>query len=242
AAALRTEEEREELETLRSTLDDLERRRKGIPFLDPIDLRFKRFEPVPEPSARAVMFCLMDVSASMGMREKDLAKRFFVLLHLFLSRRYEQIELVFIRHTHNASEVDEETFFHARDTGGTVVSTALEEMRRIIAARYPVSDWNIYAAQASDGENLAGDSANCAALLEDQLLTLCQYFAYVEIVPEAEPRFRSHAMHGGELWHAYSQVAERWPLFAMKRIARRSDIYPVFRELFARRVAGSEHV
>ena len=86
---------------------------------------------------KAVMFCLMDVSGSMGEREKDLAKRFFVLLHLFLKRRYDRIDIVFIRHTHEAREVDEETFFYSTQSGGTVVSTALEEMQRIIAERYP---------------------------------------------------------------------------------------------------------
>ena len=68
------------------------------------------------------MFCLMDVSASMGEREKDLAKRFFILLHLFLKRKYERVDVVFIRHTHEAKEVDEHEFFYGRETGGTVVS------------------------------------------------------------------------------------------------------------------------
>ena len=83
------------------------------------------------------MFCLMDVSGSMTEDMKDLAKRFYTLLYLFLKRRYKHVELVFIRHTHEAKEVDEETFFHSRETGGTVVSTALEEMRKVVEARYP---------------------------------------------------------------------------------------------------------
>ena len=134
----------------------LQRRRKVIAYIDPVDIRFNRFEPQPLPNANAVMFCLMDVSGSMGEREKDLAKRFFVLLHLFLKRRYERTDIVFIRHTHEAQEVDEETFFYSTQSGGTVVSTALEEMRRIIEERYPSREWNIYAAQASDGDNFAG--------------------------------------------------------------------------------------
>lgn len=109
---------------------------------------FNRFERQPVPNANAVMFCLMDVSASMGEREKDLAKRFFVLLHLFLKRRYGRIDIIFIRHTDEAHEVGEETFFYSKQSGGTVVSTALEEMQRIIEARYPSDMWNIYAAQA----------------------------------------------------------------------------------------------
>ena len=91
------------------------------------------------------MFCLMDVSGSMTEAMKDLAKRFFMLLHVFLMRRYRQVDIVFIRHTSTAEEVDEETFFYSRETGGTVVSTALEKMLEIARARYPTDRWNIYA-------------------------------------------------------------------------------------------------
>jgi uncharacterized protein len=230
-------EQRAELAALRATLEDLLRRQKRVPYLDPLDVRYNYFEPTPRPRSNAVMFCLMDVSASMGEREKDLAKRFFVLLHLFLTRRYEKVELVFIRHTHYAAEVDEETFFHARETGGTVVSTALKEMQRVVEARYPPADWNIYAAQASDGDNYSGDSAGCVGILNDGLMGLCQYFAYIEIIAEEEARFLKSDRNGTELWLAYRRVAEQWPNFAMKRIARPQDIYPVFRELFARRSA-----
>jgi uncharacterized protein len=230
----RTDEQSAELAALHAALDELVRRQKVIPYLDPLDVRYKLFEQQPEPNANAVMFCLMDVSASMGEREKDLAKRFFVLLHLFLTRRYDKVDLVFVRHTHQASEVDEETFFHSRETGGTVVSTALTEMRKIIEARYSPSEWNIYAAQASDGDNHSGDSRGCAALLSDELMKLCQYFAYVEIIAEEEARFLKSDGSGTELWLAYRTVAERWRNFAMKRIAKPADIYPVFRELFAK--------
>ncbi len=230
-----SEDQRAELAELHAALEEALRRQKAIPYIDPLDVRYNYFQPHPEPTANAVMFCLMDVSASMGQREKDLAKRFFVLLHLFLKRRYDRIDLIFVRHTHNAREVDEETFFHSRETGGTVVSTALREMRSIIEARYPASEWNIYAAQASDGENYSGDSVNCAALLNDELMKLCQYFAYIEIVDENEAPLLSSEANGMELWRAYRRVAERWENFAMKRIATPADIYPVFRELFARK-------
>jgi hypothetical protein len=235
ALANPSEAERRELVWLRAALEEALRRQKAIPYIDPLDVRYNYFQQKPEPTSNAVMFCLMDVSASMGEREKDLAKRFFVLLHLFLKRRYDRIDLVFVRHTHNAREVDEETFFHSRETGGTVVSTALREMKKIIDARYPASEWNIYAAQASDGENYSGDSVNCAALLNGELMKLCQYFAYIEIVEEDEAPLLSSEANGMELWRAYRKVAAQWPNFAMKRIARPADIYPVFRELFAKK-------
>ncbi|WP_419908659.1 YeaH/YhbH family protein [Hoeflea sp.] len=232
-----TQEQRLELSVLHELLEDLLRRQKVISYIDPLDVRYNYFEMRPEPRERAVMFCLMDVSASMGEREKDLAKRFFVLLHLFLSRRYKSIDLVFVRHTHNAKEVDEETFFYARETGGTVVSTALVEAQRLIEERYPSSEWNIYIAQASDGENYSGDSKKCVQILNEELMKDCQYFAYVEIVDEAEAEFLNSEENGVELWREYRRVASRWPNFAMKRISRPGDIYPVFRELFAKKAA-----
>jgi len=219
---------------LRAELDRLERRRRVIAFVDPVDIRFNRFEPQPQPNANAVMFCLMDVSGSMGEREKDLAKRFFVLLHLFLKRRYDRTDIVFIRHTHTAQEVDEETFFHSTQSGGTVVSTALEEMQSIIAKRYPSREWNIYAAQASDGDNLATDSERCLGLMDGEIMRLCQYFAYVEIIDERESEIFGATDNGTSLWRAYLAVKDRWRNFDMSRIAKASDIYPVFRQLFTK--------
>ncbi|MCR4268513.1 YeaH/YhbH family protein [Nitratireductor sp. ZSWI3] len=236
-----TKEQREELIALRAERDEMMRRRRVIAYIDPLDVRYSYFEQQPEPNANAVMFCLMDVSASMGEREKDLAKRFFVLLHLFLNRRYEKTDIVFVRHTHDASEVDEETFFYSRQTGGTVVSTALVKMKQIIDERYPPSEWNIYAAQASDGENFGGDSAKCATILSQELMRICQYFAYIEIVEEEEARLINSEASGMELWEAYRQVADIWPNFARKRVSKASDIYPVFRELFARSHAGEKN-
>ncbi|MDX8479043.1 YeaH/YhbH family protein [Mesorhizobium sp. VK24D] len=228
---------REHIVALREELDRLERRRRRIAYVDPVDIRFNRFDPQPIPNASAVMFCLMDVSGSMGEREKDLAKRFFVLLHLFLTRRYERTDIVFIRHTHEAKEVDEHTFFYHTESGGTVVSTALEEMYRIIEKRYPVAEWNIYAAQASDGDNFATDSERCIELLDGKLMRLCQYFAYVEIIDERESHIFGTTENGTTLWRAYSEVDEKWPNFQIRRIAAPADIYPVFRELFARQPA-----
>lgn len=222
------------IHALHEEIERLSRRQAAIPYIDPLDVRYKKFAREPQPTANAVMFCLMDVSASMGEREKDLAKRFFVLLHLFLSRRYDRIDLVFIRHTHNAEEVDEETFFHSRETGGTVVSTALEEMSRIIEARYPASDWNIYAAQASDGDNFPSDSETCLSLMREAIMPRTQYFAYIEIIDEAETEFLLSEDTGVELWETYKKLSGDWGNFAMKRIARPADIYPVFRELFAK--------
>lgn len=222
------------LEALRETLKDLLRRRRWVPYIDPVDIRYNNYAPKPEPNTKAVMICLMDVSGSMGEREKDLAKRFFILLHLFLNRRYKQTDVVFIRHTHEAQEVDEDTFFYSQETGGTVVSTALVEMLKVVRDRYPTSEWNIYGAQASDGENHAGDTDKCTTMLAKEIMPLCQYYAYIEILDERETEIFRGMQNGAVLWQAYRTVAEVWANFAMKRISKPGDIYPVFRELFAK--------
>ena len=227
-------EDRRRLDALYEELEELRRRQKIVGYIDPVDVRFRQREPVPLPNTQAVMFCLMDVSGSMGEREKDLAKRFFVLLHMFLKRRYERIELVFIRHTHEAQEVDEETFFYSRQSGGTVVSTALNKMMEVVRDRYPTDTWNIYAAQASDGENFSGDSQTCSSLLAEQVIPVCQYYAYVEILDEREFELFGNPEAGAALWRSYREVAAERENFAMKRVTKPADIYPVFRELFLR--------
>jgi uncharacterized protein len=214
-------------------LDNAQRKARRVAYIDPVDVRYNRFERVPRPNTQAVMSCLMDVSGSMTEAMKDLAKRFFLLLHVFLTRRYKHVEIVFIRHTSNAQEVDEETFFHSRETGGTIVSTALEEMMRIVRERYNPSNWNIYAAQASDGDNYTEDSDRCSQLLGSEILPLCQYFAYIEVGAEATLR------HGfpsppTDLWRTYGQIAAEHRNFAMRKVADPTQIFPVFHELFAK--------
>ncbi|MBC8239556.1 MAG: YeaH/YhbH family protein [Alphaproteobacteria bacterium] len=229
-----TAEDRLRLDILGEELTALQRRQKIVAYIDPVDVRYRQRKPVPLPNTQAVMFCLMDVSGSMGEREKDLAKRFFVLLHLFLKRRYERIDVVFIRHTHEAQEVDEETFFYSRQSGGTVVSTALTKMMEVVHDRYPTDAWNIYAAQASDGENFSGDSQTCSKLLAEEVIPVCQYYAYVEILDEREFELFGNPEAGAALWRSYRDVAAERKNFAMKRVTKPADIYPVFRELFLR--------
>src|SRR5262245_14231665 len=214
---------------LRAALEHKIRLRKTIAYIDPIDLQYNRFERVPKPTTQAVMFCLMDASASMTEPLKDLAKRFFMLLHVFLTRYYREVHLVFIRHTSTATEVDEETFFRGTETGGTVISTALDEMLRVVRARYSPADWNIYAAQASDGDNFHDDMPRCLELLDGEILPICQYFAYIETAHGE----RFNDGHETPVWHGYAELGRHNRNFAMRRVAAPEDIYPVFHELFS---------
>lgn len=199
-----------------------------IPWLDTFDLKYNLMIKQPVPRSKAVMFCIMDVSGSMDQATKDIAKRFFILLYLFLQRNYEKTEIVFIRHHTSAKEVDEDEFFHSRETGGTVVSSALRLMQDIIKDRYSPEQWNIYGAQASDGDNWGEDSDVCRDILTDELLPNCQYFSYIEITNNEHQA----------LWSVYETIQEDFPdMFALQHIRGVSDIYPVFRELFHKKVA-----
>ncbi len=220
-------EDDDEVMALREQIGRLRAKIEAIPFIDSFDLRYNNRVKQPKPSTQAVMFCLMDVSGSMDEQKKSIAKRFFMLLYLFLTRTYELIDVVFIRHHTTAKEVDEEDFFHSRESGGTVVSSALHLMREIVLDRYAGGNWNIYAAQASDGDNWENDSPICADLLLNGVLPLVQYFAYIEIT-QGEPQ---------NLWREYEKVALAARNFAMQHIENLPDIYPVFRELFKKKLA-----
>ncbi|TVT70230.1 MAG: YeaH/YhbH family protein [Denitromonas halophila] len=217
----------DEIAALREERSRLLIRIEAIPFIDRFDLRYNNRIRIPKPITQAVMFCVMDVSGSMDEQKKATAKRFFMLLYLFLRRNYEHIDVVFIRHHTIAKEVDEDEFFHSRESGGTVVSSALRLMTDIVRDRYPPGAWNVYGAQASDGDNWDNDSPICCDILDKELLALCRYFAYIEITTgEAQ-----------NLWRQYEGLTAHHRNFALQRIESLEDIYPVFRELFKKEPA-----
>ena len=219
----------QEIRRIREEINVLNKKLKRLPFIDDFDLRFNNMSKVPQPSSKAVMFCVMDVSGSMTREIKDMAKRFFLLLYLFLERNYEAVEVVFIRHHSEARECDENDFFYARETGGTVVSSALRLTDEIISERYSPNDWNIYIAQASDGDNWEADSSKCHDIILKKLLPVCQYYSYVEITDR----------HHQNLWHEYKSIEKEHPgHFAMQQIRSHADIYPTFRRLFEKKEAS----
>jgi len=217
-----------EIAAVKAEIEQVRARLARVPFLDPFDLRYRHRVREPLPTSKAVMFCLMDVSGSMDEARKDLAKRFFILLYLFLTRHYERTEVIFIRHHTQAAEVTEDEFFHATESGGTVVSSALVLMHEIIRERYLGSEWNIYGAQASDGDNWQQDSSKCRDLLDGKLLPLCRYFAYVQVADEDQ-----------NLWEEYARVRDSNINFAMQKIVTPAQIFPVFRDLFKKSPAGT---
>ena len=225
-------EDEERRTQLQAEIEALKAKAKRIPFIDPIDIRYRRFEAVPKPVAQAVMFCLMDVSGSMSEHMKDLAKRFYMLLYVFLKRRYKHVEIVFIRHTDRAEEVDEQTFFYGPASGGTLVSSALQAMSDIVRERFNPSDWNIYAAQASDGDNSYSDGELAGMLLTEKILPVCQFFAYLEVGESGGSAFD---LSDSSLWTLYERLRNSGAPLSMRKVSERSEIFPVFHDLFQRR-------
>lgn len=217
----------EQIHELEEEIAGLKQRIEAVPFIDTFDLRYNAFNQRPVPTSKAVMFCLMDVSGSMDQATKDMAKRFYILLYLFLTRTYKALDVVFIRHHTQAKEVDEHEFFYSQETGGTIVSSALKLMHEIQAERYPSNEWNIYVAQASDGDNWADDSPQCREIMENKILPVCRYYTYIEITNRAHQT----------LWREYEALAKSNPHFALQHIRSVEDIYPVFRELFKKQAA-----
>ena len=217
----------DEIEFLEKELDRFKKMKLSVSFMEEVDLQYNNFEKVAIPTTSAVMFCIMDISGSMGEKEKDISKRFFMLLYMFLTKQYEKIDIVFIRHHTQAKEVDEEEFFNSRESGGTIVAPALELMRDIIKDRYS-KNWNIYAAQASDGDvwNKA-DADDCYKILDSDILNMIQYMIYIEVCRDSD----------GDLWGNYESLSNKRKNFEVGKIGEVSEIWTVFQDFFKKKTA-----
>jgi uncharacterized sporulation protein YeaH/YhbH (DUF444 family) len=216
----------EEEKRLIQLLEEAKRKTKAVAWIDPVDVRYRQYVDVTVPKEKVVLFCLMDVSGSMGEREKDIAKRYFMLLLFLLERNYGDVEVVFVRHHSTAEECSEEDFFYKRESGGTVVSSGLELIDKIIKARFDPDQYNIYIAQASDGDNWGDDNKIVKDILETKLLPICQYFTYIDI-PYDISRFANSA-----LWPLYKDLDATHKNLAARQVGTREHIWPVFTELF----------
>lgn len=200
---------------------------KEVPYLDDIDLRYKNFLEVSKPSRQALMFCVLDVSGSMDETLKGWAKKYFLLLYMFLKKTYTDVEVVFIRHHDTAQEVPEKEFFYAKDTGGTTISSALRLVSDIIKERYSTNDINIYISQCSDGENWPDDTELSLDILRQELLPEIQYYAYLEVAQR-----RRFSMDN--TWYNIldSQICPHHKKVKVGKASDEAHLFPVFRDLF----------
>lgn len=215
-------------------IESLKRRIDAIPFVDPMDLRYNHWSKVSLPNVQAVVFHVMDVSGSMTEHMKEMGKTFFILLRLFLEQHYNHIDLVFVKYHSEAKETDEQDFFYGTETGGTVTSKALKLTTEIIENRYPTSLWNIYIAHASDGDNFGYDNPEVEKYLH-QLLSIVQYYAYVQINNEMTAQWRASANDPDSLWGPFTKMKGTHSNLDCALVEEASDVYPVFIKLFEKK-------
>jgi sporulation protein YhbH len=210
--------------TEESTQTGLRVRKRRYPFHQD-DLRYKHLETDTKEDSNAVVICIMDTSGSMDTMKKYLARSFFFLLYQFISTRYRNVEIVFIGHHTEASEVTEEEFFHKGESGGTFISSGYQKALDIIAERYHPSLWNIYSFHCSDGDNF--DSDNPAALrTAKELAEICNLFGYGEIKPLGSRYYESSMLNVFRRLDA--------PNFQAVLIERKEDIWPSFKAFLSK--------
>ncbi len=194
------------------------------------DLRYRHIKKTMKESSSAVVVFLMDISGSMTTDKKYLARSFFFLLYQFIRHRYENIEIVFIAHDVQAYEVNEDQFFNRGNSGGTMVSPALEMANDIINKRYHPNSWNVYLFHCSDGDNWPSDMSK-AVKLSSSLKEICQLYGYCEINPSGDRLFTSS---DSTLSQAYDHLND--DKFKTTHIQSKDDIWPSFKDFFGGKI------
>jgi hypothetical protein len=153
------------------------------PVIIPVreDKRYRSFERKPRPESNAVIIYMMDVSGSMGEREKRLVRATAFWIDAWLKANYRKVQRRYIVHDAEAAEVDEDTFYRLRQSGGTKISAALQLCHELIRALYDPSDWNIYLFQFSDGDNFETDNDTALKIVRDSLLPAANLYCYGQV-------------------------------------------------------------
>jgi len=154
------------------------------PVIIPIkeDRRYRARRTIHAPETNAVIIYVMDVSGSMGDEQKDIVRSESFWINTWLRHQYKGVATRFIVHDAEAHEVDEHTFFHTRESGGTRISSAYQVVARMIDEEFPAAEWNIYVFHFSDGDNWGGgDTQLCVGLLNDKILPAANLFGYGQV-------------------------------------------------------------
>ena len=205
-----------------------------FPFHDS-DLRYKHIAPVVKENTAAVVFFVMDISGSMTKSKKFLARSFFFLLYQFINHRYSSVDVVFVSHTAEAQEVNEEQFFTRAPNGGTLVSTGLKKVEEIIEKRYHPNNWNIYTFYCGDGDNWAIDNKEALESFR-RLKEINQTMCYTEIGKQSIYDNNSFLFTGTperKLWD-WLKLLEH-STFKRVRLVEHRDIWKAFKKIFGGR-------
>ena len=155
----------------------------GNPIVVPVreDKQYRSWKETPKPDSVACIVYMMDVSGSMTDEQKEIVRIEAFWIDTWIKKHYKGVETVYIIHDAAAHEVDEHTFYHTRESGGTKISSAYELANKVINQRYPASDWNVYAFHFSDGDNWGDDNPKCLQLLTTQMLPKLNLFGYGQV-------------------------------------------------------------
>ena len=197
-----------------------------FPFHDN-DLRYHHIKARPKEATNAVIFFMMDVSGSMSQEIKFIARSFYFLLYQFIRHKYEKVEIVFIGHTTEAFETDEDSFFKRGSSGGTHVSSAPDLAIEIAHQRYHPSAWNVYAFHCTDGDNWQEDNAKAFDKYRD-LCSISQMVGYCEIKPKGS----SPAWDKGGESALMSDLKALEPTLRTSLLTGKESVWPTFLKFF----------
>jgi sporulation protein YhbH len=150
-----------------------------VPYRE--DKRYRSWTTHPMPDSNAVAIYLMDVSGSMTDDQKEIVRTEAFWIDTWLKSHYQGLERRFIIHDAAAKIVDEETFYHTRESGGTRISSAYKACLEILQTQFPPAEWNVYCFQFSDGDNWGEDNQQSLAMLKDQILPHVNLFCYGQV-------------------------------------------------------------
>ncbi|MBP1465483.1 DUF444 family protein [Candidatus Chloroploca sp. M-50] len=195
-----------------------------IPIRD--DMRYRSWKEVMIPESNAVIIYMMDVSGSMGAEQKELVRITAFWIETWLRSQYKEIDIRYIVHDAAAKEVDQETFYHIREGGGTKISSAYKLCNRLIDERYPANEWNIYPFHFSDGDNWGGgDTRECIELLKKELLPKANLFCYGQV----------RSLYGsGRFAHDLEEYLSSDERIVISEIAERDDVYDTIKDFLGK--------
>ncbi|MEQ8768382.1 MAG: DUF444 family protein [Planctomycetota bacterium] len=198
------------------------------PVIVPIreDKRYRGWTARQLPESNAVIIYMMDVSGSMGREQKEIVRIESFWIDTWLRHQYKNIETIYVVHDAAAKEVDQHTFYHLRESGGTKISSAYELCTRIIEERFPAEQWNIYPFHFSDGDNWSGrDTDRCVEMVREKLLPMVNQFSYGQV---------KSAYGSGQFKKDLDQVFDAEDLVVTSEILDREGILPSIKDFLGK--------